>query len=124
MGDIRPIEYERKLTRRSVPLISRASPPHRFGIEHRKTIAMKDTNRQVRLAGCGAVLADPSGQDYYVVTYGDNAWGQLLAQRNALQDRTDATPRSDGAATGGSPRAVLPRATESQARTQVELTEG
>lgn len=51
-----------------------------------KTIAMKDTSMQVRLPGCGAVLADPSGQDYYVVNYGDNAWGQLLAQRNALQD--------------------------------------
>lgn len=47
---------------------------------------MKDTSTQVRLPGCGAVLADPTGQDYYVVNYGDNAWGQLLAQRNALQD--------------------------------------
>jgi aminopeptidase N len=52
----------------------------------RKMIALKDTSMQVRLPGCGAVLADPSGQDYYVVNYGDNAWGQLLAQRNALQD--------------------------------------
>jgi aminopeptidase N len=47
---------------------------------------MSSTTMQVRLDGCGAVLADPSGQDYYVVNYGDDAWGQLLAQRNALQD--------------------------------------
>jgi len=53
---------------------------------NRKMIALKDTSMQVRLPGCGAVLADPSGQDYYVVNYGDNAWGQLLAQKNALQD--------------------------------------
>lgn len=52
----------------------------------RQTVAMKDTSMQVRLPGCGAVLADPTGQDYYVVNYGDNAWGQLLAQSNALQD--------------------------------------
>ena len=38
------------------------------------------------LDGCGAVLADPSGQDYYVVNYGDNAWSQLFTQSGALQD--------------------------------------
>ncbi|MCG1047395.1 MULTISPECIES: M1 family metallopeptidase [Mycetohabitans] len=56
------------------------------GLTSRKTFAMKATDMQVRLDGCGAVLADPSGQDYYVVNYGDNAWSQLLAQRTALQD--------------------------------------
>ncbi|WP_116140947.1 M1 family metallopeptidase [Trinickia diaoshuihuensis] len=55
-------------------------------LSSRQTVAMKDTSMQVRLPGCGAVLADPSGQDYYVVNYGNNAWGQLLAQSNALQD--------------------------------------
>jgi aminopeptidase N len=55
-------------------------------LANRKMVAMKDTSMQVRLPGCGAVLADPSGQDYYVVNYGDNAWGQLLGQSNALQD--------------------------------------
>ena len=55
-------------------------------LSNHKTFAMKDTSMQVRLPGCGAVLADPSGQDYYVVNYGDNAWGQLLGQSNALQD--------------------------------------
>ena len=56
------------------------------GLTNRKTVALTDTSMQVRLNGCGAVLADPSGQDYYVVNYGDNAWSQLLGQRGALQD--------------------------------------
>lgn len=57
-----------------------------FNFDSRKTIAMSDTSMQVRLDGCGAVLADPSGQDYYVVNYGDNAWSQLFTQSGALQD--------------------------------------
>ncbi|MGH8778147.1 M1 family metallopeptidase [Paraburkholderia sp.] len=56
------------------------------GLTNRKTIAMKDTQMQVRLDGCSAVLADPTGLDYYVTNYGDNAWSQLLAQGSALQD--------------------------------------
>ncbi|WP_133645606.1 M1 family metallopeptidase [Paraburkholderia flava] len=56
------------------------------GLASRKTIALKDTQMQVRLDGCTAVLADPSGLDYYVTNYGDNAWSQLLAQGSALQD--------------------------------------
>ncbi|GLU31410.1 M1 family metallopeptidase [Trinickia caryophylli] len=52
----------------------------------RSMFAMKGTDMQVRLPGCGAVLADPTGQDYYVVNYGDNAWTQLLSQASALQD--------------------------------------
>jgi aminopeptidase N len=56
------------------------------GLTKRRTVAMQDTNMQLRLDGCGAVLADPTGQDYYIVNYGDNAWHQLLAQKSALQD--------------------------------------
>ncbi|RKP43521.1 M1 family metallopeptidase [Trinickia fusca] len=56
------------------------------GLTQRKTVAMKDTTMQVRVDGCGAVLADPSGQDYYVVNYGDNAWNNLLTQRASLQE--------------------------------------
>ena len=47
---------------------------------------MKDLQTQVRLNGCSAVLADPSGLDYYVTNYSNNAWSQLLAQSNALTD--------------------------------------
>jgi aminopeptidase N len=32
------------------------------------------------------VLADPSGLDYYVTNYSNNAWSQLLAQSSALKD--------------------------------------
>jgi aminopeptidase N len=56
------------------------------GLTSRKTIAMKDTQTQLRLNGCSAVLADPSGLDYYVTNYSNNAWSQLLAQGSALKD--------------------------------------
>lgn len=56
------------------------------GLSARKTVAMKDTQMQVRLNGCSAVLADPSGLDYYVTNYSNNAWSQLLTQGNALKD--------------------------------------
>ncbi|BFG79111.1 M1 family metallopeptidase [Paraburkholderia terrae] len=56
------------------------------GLARRKTVALKDTQMQVRVNGCSAVVADPSGLDYYVTNYGDNAWSQLLAQSSALTD--------------------------------------
>ncbi|MBU7438302.1 M1 family metallopeptidase [Paraburkholderia fungorum] len=56
------------------------------GLSARKTVAMKDTQMQVRLNGCSAVLADPSGLDYYVTNYSNNAWSQLLTQGNALKN--------------------------------------
>ncbi|CAN7298097.1 M1 family metallopeptidase [Trinickia sp. LjRoot230] len=56
------------------------------GLAERKMIPMNRTEMQARLNGCGAVLADPTGQDYYVVNYGGNAWAQLLAQSSALAD--------------------------------------
>jgi aminopeptidase N len=56
------------------------------GLARRKTVAMKDTQMQVRLNGCSGVVADPSGLDCYVTNYGDNAWSQLLAQSSALTD--------------------------------------
>ncbi|CAB3752496.1 M1 family metallopeptidase [Paraburkholderia humisilvae] len=56
------------------------------GLTRRKTVALKDTQMQVRLNGCTGVVADPSGLDYYVVNYGDNAWSQLLAQSRSFTD--------------------------------------
>jgi aminopeptidase N len=56
------------------------------GLARRKTVALTDTQMQVRVNGCTAVVADPSGLDYYVTNYGDNAWSQLLAQSRALTD--------------------------------------
>ncbi|HZZ13146.1 MAG TPA: M1 family metallopeptidase [Paraburkholderia sp.] len=53
----------------------------------RKTVAMKDTQMEVRLAGCSAVLANPGGLDYYVTNYSDAAWSGLLTRGSALKDR-------------------------------------
>jgi aminopeptidase N len=54
------------------------------GLIRRKTVAFSDTKMQVRLNGCSAVLANPTGLDYYVVNYGDNAWSQLLTQSTTI----------------------------------------
>ncbi|MFC0399343.1 M1 family metallopeptidase [Paraburkholderia rhizosphaerae] len=54
------------------------------GLIRRKAVALKDTQMQVRLNGCSAVLANPTGLDYYVVNYGDNAWSQLLTQSTTI----------------------------------------
>ncbi|GAB2895849.1 M1 family metallopeptidase [Paraburkholderia jirisanensis] len=54
------------------------------GLIRRKTVALKDTQMQVRLNGCTSVVADPTGLDYYVINYGDNAWSQLLAQSSTI----------------------------------------
>lgn len=55
------------------------------GLRLRKTLAMKDMQAQVRLDGCTAVLANPSGLDYYVTNYSNSAWSQLLTQGDALK---------------------------------------
>uniref|UniRef100_UPI003BEF4006 M1 family metallopeptidase n=1 Tax=Burkholderia arboris TaxID=488730 RepID=UPI003BEF4006 len=56
------------------------------GLAKRKTFAMKDQQVEVRLEGCSAVLANPSGFDYYITNYSDAAWAvlvPLLAQSKA-----------------------------------------
>ncbi len=50
------------------------------GLLQRRTLALKDAQAQVRLPGCSAVLANPSGFDYYVTNYSDTAWSALLPQ--------------------------------------------
>ncbi|KDR40512.1 M1 family metallopeptidase [Caballeronia glathei] len=54
------------------------------GLIKRKAVALKDTQMQVRLNGCSPVVADPTGLDYYVINYGDNAWSQLLTQSSTI----------------------------------------
>jgi aminopeptidase N len=54
------------------------------GLIRRKTVALKGAQTQVRVNGCSPVVADPTGLDYYVVNYGDNAWSQLLTQSSTL----------------------------------------
>ncbi|WP_323123633.1 M1 family metallopeptidase, partial [Burkholderia alba] len=56
------------------------------GLVNRKTLVLKDTQTQIRLDGCSAVLANPSGFDYYVTNYGDAAWSALLTQINRSTD--------------------------------------
>ncbi|WP_204312914.1 hypothetical protein, partial [Stenotrophomonas maltophilia] len=56
------------------------------GLVNRKTLALKDTQTQIRLDGCSAVVANPTGFDYYVTNYSDAAWSALLTQINASTD--------------------------------------
>ncbi|MEK6424083.1 MAG: M1 family metallopeptidase [Burkholderia gladioli] len=56
------------------------------GLIKRTTLALKDTQAQVRLEGCSAVLANPSGFDYYVTNYSDAAWSALLPQLSKTTD--------------------------------------
>ncbi len=56
------------------------------GLVNRKTLALKDTQTQIRLDGCSAVLANPSGHDYYVTNYSDAAWSALLPQLGRTSD--------------------------------------
>ncbi|MBI0328664.1 M1 family metallopeptidase [Burkholderia plantarii] len=56
------------------------------GLINRKTLALSDTQTQVRLDGCSAVLANPTGFDYYVTNYSDTAWSALLPQLSRVND--------------------------------------
>lgn len=56
------------------------------GLINRKTLALSDTQTQVRLDGCSAVLANPTGFDYYVTNYSDTAWSALLPQLSRVTD--------------------------------------
>ena len=49
-------------------------------MEKRKTIVMSSSTTQVELPGCTAVLAGPTGQDYYVTNYSAQSWSELLAK--------------------------------------------
>ncbi len=56
------------------------------GLANRKTFAMQNTQMQIRLDGCSAVLANPSGHDYYLTYYSDQAWSQLMVQVNRMSN--------------------------------------
>ncbi|KVE34680.1 M1 family metallopeptidase [Burkholderia sp. TSV86] len=56
------------------------------GLVNRKTLVLKDTQTQIRVDGCSAVVANPSGLDYYVTNYSDAAWSALLTQINSSSD--------------------------------------
>ncbi len=46
----------------------------------RKTFVMDSNRTNLELPGCTAVLAGPTGQDYYVSNYSAASWSALLAQ--------------------------------------------
>lgn len=56
------------------------------GLAQRKTFAMKDLQTEVHVDGCSAVLANPSGFDYYVTNYSDTAWSALLPLLSQSKD--------------------------------------
>ncbi|GER16888.1 M1 family metallopeptidase [Variovorax boronicumulans] len=49
-------------------------------MEKRETFVMSNNATQVELPGCTAVLAGPTGQDYYVSNYSAPSWSNLLAK--------------------------------------------
>ena len=49
-------------------------------MEQRETVVMSTGATQVELPGCTAVLAGPTGQDYYVSNYSAQSWSNLLAK--------------------------------------------
>ncbi|WP_285413319.1 M1 family metallopeptidase [Variovorax sp. efr-133-TYG-130] len=55
-------------------------------MEQRKTFVMSTGAVQVELPGCTAVLAGPTGQDYYVSNYSAQSWSALLAKAQSFAD--------------------------------------
>lgn len=53
-------------------------------MEQRKTFVMSGNSTQVELPGCTAVLAGPTGQDYYVSNYSAQSWSALLAKAQSF----------------------------------------
>lgn len=49
-------------------------------MEQRKTFVLSNNAVQLELPGCTAVLAGPTGQDYYVSNYSAQSWSDLLAK--------------------------------------------
>ena len=53
---------------------------HGNAMDKTSTIVMSENRAQVELPGCTAVLAGPTGQDYYVTNYSAASWSDLLAK--------------------------------------------
>ncbi|WP_394825523.1 M1 family metallopeptidase [Pendulispora albinea] len=49
-------------------------------LKERKTIVLSDNATQIELPGCTAVVANPTGLDYYVTNYSGPSWSALLAK--------------------------------------------
>ncbi|WP_394825522.1 M1 family metallopeptidase [Pendulispora albinea] len=49
-------------------------------LQERKTIVLSESSTQIELPGCTAVVANPTGLDYYVTNYSGPSWSALLAK--------------------------------------------
>ncbi|WP_394825861.1 M1 family metallopeptidase [Pendulispora albinea] len=49
-------------------------------LKERKTIVLTEGGTRIELPGCTAVVANPTGLDYYVSNYSGPAWSHLLAK--------------------------------------------
>jgi aminopeptidase N len=52
-----------------------------------KTFVLDQLSAQFILPSCSAVLANPSGLDYYVSNYSPALWSELLAQVDAIKEK-------------------------------------
>ncbi|WP_394831594.1 M1 family metallopeptidase [Pendulispora rubella] len=57
---------------------------HGNGLQERKTIELSANAKQIELPGCTAVIANPTGLDYYVTNYSSPSWSALLAKVQAV----------------------------------------
>ena len=56
-----------------------------------QTIVLDQQTAQVTLPTCSAVLANPTGLDYYVTNYSPTLWSALLAQAGSINNRAATT---------------------------------
>ncbi|MGC0014430.1 M1 family metallopeptidase [Ralstonia pseudosolanacearum] len=55
-----------------------------------QTLMFDQAGTQISLPTCSAVLANPTGLDYYVTNYSPALWSDLLAQAGAITDKATA----------------------------------
>jgi aminopeptidase N len=56
-----------------------------------QTIVLDQQTAQVTLPTCSAVLANPTGLDYYVTNYSPTLWSALLAQAGSINNKAATT---------------------------------
>jgi aminopeptidase N len=61
------------------------------GLAQTQTVVLDQQTAQVTLPTCSAVLANPTGLDYYVTNYSPTLWSALLAQAGAISNKATTT---------------------------------
>ncbi len=56
-----------------------------------QTVMFDQAGTQISLPTCSAVLANPTGLDYYITNYSPALWSDLMAQAGAITDKAVAT---------------------------------